>query len=55
MNGPVHFGSVDPEQFTYKTSRAIGADTAEVLAELGYSKEEIDAMFANGHALCKQN
>ncbi|MCF2660551.1 CaiB/BaiF CoA transferase family protein [Pseudoflavonifractor phocaeensis] len=45
VNGPVHFASVDPEQFEYKPSREIGADTAEVLAELGYSKEKIADMY----------
>ncbi len=47
-NGPVHFGSVDPTQIPYKTSGPVGCDSAEVLEELGYSKEEIDAMYEGG-------
>ena len=45
-NGPVHFGSIDPSQIPCKTSGPIGRDTAAVLAELGYSQEQLDAMFA---------
>lgn len=45
VNGPVHFGSVDPAQIPCKISGPIGRDTAEVLAELGYTKEQIDAMY----------
>ena len=44
-NGPVHFRSVDPDQFSYKISGPIGRDTAEVLAEMGYSEQEIDSMY----------
>ena len=47
-NGPVHFESVDFTQIPCKVSGKIGADTAEVLAEHGYSKEEIDRMYAEG-------
>ncbi len=46
-NGPVHFASVDPKTIPCKTSGPIGCDTAEVLKELGYSEEEIKAMFAS--------
>ena len=46
VNGPVHFGSVDPEQFTYKISGEVGADTAQVLEELGYTQEQIQSMYA---------
>ena len=45
VNGPVHFASVDPEQFSYKISGPIGQDTEEVLKELGYSDEKIAAMY----------
>lgn len=45
-NGPVHFGSIDPAEIPCKTSGPIGCDTAQVLEELGYSKEQIDAMYA---------
>jgi len=45
-NGPVHFGSIDPAQIPCKTSGPVGCDTAEVLEELGYSKEKIAAMYA---------
>lgn len=44
-NGPVHFGSLDPTTIPCKTSGPIGSDTAEVLAELGYSKEQINKMY----------
>lgn len=45
VNGPVHFASVDPEQFSYNTSGPIGRDTAQVLKELGYSEEKIAEMY----------
>ena len=45
VNGPVHFRSVDPEKFEYKSSGPIGRDTAEVLAELGYTEDQIKAMY----------
>lgn len=45
-NGPVHFGSINPAEIPCKTSGPIGCDTAQVLEELGYSKERIDAMYA---------
>ena len=45
VNGPVHFRSVDPEKFEYKISGPIGRDTAEVLAELGYTEDQIKAMY----------
>jgi len=45
-NGPVHFGSINPAEIPCKTSGPIGFDTAQVLEELGYSKERIDAMYA---------
>ena len=45
VNGPVHFRSVDPEKFEYKISGPIGRDTAEVLAELGYTQDQIKAMY----------
>lgn len=45
-NGPVHFGSINPAEIPCKTSGAIGCDTAQVLEELGYSKEQIDALYA---------
>lgn len=45
VNGPVHFESVDFTQLPYKTSGEIGCDTAEVLEELGYTKEAIAAMY----------
>lgn len=45
-NGPVHFGSIDPHTIPCKTSGKIGRDTEEVLKELGYSENEIKAMYA---------
>ena len=45
VNGPVHFRSVDPEKFEYKISGPIGRDTAELLAELGYTEDQIKAMY----------
>lgn len=45
-NGPVHFGSIDPAKIPCKTSGPIGCDTAQVLEELGYSKEQVSAMYA---------
>ena len=45
VNGPVHFDSVDFTQIPYKTSGEIGCDTARVLAELGYTEEDIAAMY----------
>jgi len=45
VNGPVHFGSIDPAQIPCKTSGPIGQDTAPVLRELGYSDEEIQALY----------
>ncbi len=46
-NGPVHFGSVDQDQIPCRTSGEIGRDTAEILEELGYTREQIDSMYAN--------
>ena len=48
VNGPVHFGSVDWKDLPKKTSGKLGCDTAEVLAELGYSEEEIRSMYEKG-------
>ncbi len=45
-NGPVHFGSVAPAEIPCKTSGPVGCDTAQVLEELGYTKEQISAMYA---------
>lgn len=45
VNGPVHFASVDPSQIPCKTSGPVGCDTAEVLEELGYTKEQIQSMY----------
>lgn len=45
VNGPVHFRSVVLRKFEYKISGPIGRDTAEVLAELGYTQEQIKAMY----------
>jgi len=45
-NGPVHFGSIDPDTIPCKISGKIGCDTTVVLEELGYSDEEIKAMYA---------
>ena len=44
-NGPVHFASVDPANIPCKPSGSIGCNTAEVLADLGYSEDEIKAMY----------
>lgn len=46
-NGPVHFGSIDPTTIPCKISGPIGRDTAEVLEELGYTKEQIQSMYDN--------
>lgn len=48
VNGPVHFGSVDPVQIPCRVSGGIGCDTAQVLQELGYSDETIAAMYRAG-------
>lgn len=45
VNGPVHFRSVDPEKIPCRISGKIGRDTAEILSELGYTKNEIDSMY----------
>lgn len=45
VNGPVHFASVDPSQIPCKPSGPIGCDTAQVLEELGYSKDQIKDMY----------
>lgn len=45
VNGPVHFGSIDPSQIPCKISGKIGQDTAEVLEELGYSQAQIHSMY----------
>lgn len=45
VNGPVHFGSVDPENIPCETSGPIGRDTAEVLREIGYGAEAIRSMY----------
>ncbi len=44
-NGPVHFASIDPTAIPCKTSGPIGCDTAEVLEELGYTKDQVAAMY----------
>ena len=44
-NGPVHFASVDPAGIPCKPSGSIGCNTAEVLAELGYTEDAIKAMY----------
>ena len=48
VNGPVHFGSVDYKNFPKKKAGKIGCDTAEILAELGYSEESIKSMYDKG-------
>lgn len=45
-NGPVHFGSIDPATIPCKTSGPVGCDTKEILSELGYGKEKIEALYA---------
>ncbi|MBQ1809851.1 MAG: CoA transferase, partial [Erysipelotrichaceae bacterium] len=40
----------DTELPEYKPAHFLGQDTREVLAELGYTKEQIDAMIAAGEA-----
>ncbi|MGE4277360.1 MAG: CaiB/BaiF CoA transferase family protein [Lawsonibacter sp.] len=45
VNGPVHFGSIDPAEIPCRTSGSVGRDTAEVLEDLGYSKDQISAMY----------
>ena len=44
-NGPSHFRSIDPASIPCKTSGPIGCDTAEILQELGYSEDQIKAMY----------
>jgi len=44
-NGPVHFGSIEPSSIPCKISGPIGCDTVEVLSELGYNTEKIEAMY----------
>lgn len=45
-NGPVHFDSIDPEQIPCKISGDVGCDTEQVLAEYGYTKEELEQLRA---------
>lgn len=45
VNGPVHFESVDFTNLPCKISGEIGCDTASVLEELGYSREQIEEMY----------
>jgi len=45
VNGPVHFGSIEPSEIPCRISGPIGRDTAAVLGELGYSEEQISAMY----------
>ena len=40
-NGPVHFGSVEPEGIPCRTSGPVGRDGGDILSEAGYSAEEI--------------
>ncbi|WP_125141826.1 CaiB/BaiF CoA transferase family protein [Clostridium transplantifaecale] len=44
VNGPVHFGSVDPAAIPCRTSGGIGRDTKNVLKEIGYTEEQIAKM-----------
>ncbi|EJF40599.1 putative 3-methyl-2-oxobutanoate dehydrogenase (2-methylpropanoyl-transferring) [Clostridium sp. MSTE9] len=44
-NGPVHFGSIDPSAIPCRISGSIGRDTDEVLKEIGYTDEQIHAMY----------
>ena len=48
VNAPIHFGSVDHKGYRFKTSRPIGSDTDEVLMQVGYTREEIDALHSDG-------
>lgn len=46
INGPVHFGSVDPTKLPCRTSGPIGCDTDEVLVEYGYTAEQLTQLHA---------
>ena len=45
---PVHFGTIDYMAYEFKPSKAIGADNDAVLAEIGYSAEQIADMRSRG-------
>ncbi len=47
-NGPVHFGTVDPEGIPCRTAGDIGRDSRQILEEMGYSAEEIASLAEAG-------
>lgn len=47
-NGPVHFGSIDPQALPYEVSGAIGRDTDEVLREFGLTDDELSTLREGG-------
>ena len=47
-NGPVHFGSINPEEIPCRESGPVGRDTDEVLKEYGYTDAELEAMHGAG-------
>lgn len=44
-NSPVHFASIEPTEIPCRTSGPIGCNTREILGGLGYTEEQIDAMY----------
>ena len=46
-NAPVHFSSVPYEGYVFKTSKAIGSDNDEVLAQNGFTAEQIAKLRAD--------
>lgn len=47
-NSPVHFASVDYEDFVFQTAGPIGCDNDTVLQEAGYSVADLDALRSSG-------
>ncbi len=47
---PVKFGDIEPVPF--KDAPLVGQDSYEILEEVGYTREEIDAMVASGVVCC---
>lgn len=48
-NAPIHFGSIDYANYRFQTSGPIGCDNDEVLQGVGYTKEEMERLRAEGN------